>query len=134
MEINSLLQNENVKNILGKAGIPQNKMQDVASQAIAAVQSHITQHPSQMNSLLSAQPNTAQDSSMKAEVEHDFVQNLIQKVGLPENVAKQAKEIIPTVLNQFTGKLSTEGLNSIPGISNAMNAVKNVMGSEKKNL
>jgi hypothetical protein len=119
MEIKRIIQDENVQNILNKAGIPQNQIQIIADQAMATIKSHIAEHPTQISGLLSHDNNAKTTDAMRNEMEHAFVENLVKKVGLPENVANQVKGVLPTFINSYN-KLDTKGLSEISGVTNTL--------------
>lgn len=128
MEIKTILQNDTVKNILTKAGISNDKMEIIAKQAFEVIQNKFEKNPSQMTSLMSGHPKSETDTMMEAEIESDFVQNLVQKVGIPENIAHQVKEILPNVMNQFNGSFSNLGIQGTP---NKMEGLKNIFQDKK---
>lgn len=132
MEIKSILKNELVKDILEKANIPQDKLEAVAHQAINTIKGKIEQHPAQMNRLISGNPQAETNQVMRAEVEHAFVNNLVHQLGISEHIANKVKGVLPTILNQFSGKLSIEGLKDLKGIPTDSNAMHNILGSGKK--
>lgn len=132
MEIKSILKNEQVKDILERANIPQDKLEAVANQAINAIKGKIEQHPTQMQHLISGNPTAESNKTMRAEVEHEFVNNLVQQLGISEHVANKITGVLPTILNQFSGKLSLEGLKDIKGIQTDPSAMHNILGSAKK--
>lgn len=134
MEIKSILKNEQVKDILERANIPQDKLEAVANQAINAIKGKIEQHPTQMQHLISGNPTAESNKTMRAEVEHEFVNNLVQQLGISEHVANKITGVLPTILNQFSGKLSLEGLKDIKGIQTDPSAMHNILGSAKKKM
>ncbi len=84
-----------------------------------------------MSSLLSANPNTHEDEVMAKEVEDDFIDRLIKKVGIPEGVAKQAKGAIPGILSQVSNKLSAGGGNDEGGIAGMLSNVTDMFDCDK---
>lgn len=128
MEIKTILQNNAVKNILIKAGITNEKMEIIAVQAMEVIQGKFDKNPSQMTNILSAKPKSENYNKMEAELENDFVQNLVKKIGISENVAHQVKGILPNVLNQFNSSISKLGIKGTP---NRLEGPKNIFGSKK---
>lgn len=117
IDINSILENETVKGILDKVGVSSDQAKGFAEQAMSSLKTKFSENPKQMSSLLSDNPNTAEDESLKAAVEEDFVSRLTSKVGLPDNIASQLKGAMPDIMNQFSSKLNESGSNSEEGIA-----------------
>ena len=132
MDINEILQNDTVKNLLAKVGVSEEQAQSIAKQAMSSIQSKFSQNPKQMSSLLSENENTEDDVKLEKEVEDDFVSNLIEKVGLPDNIADQIKGAIPGVMSQFTSKLSSDGKNDEGGIAGMLGGLTDMFGGDKK--
>ncbi len=132
MDINDILQNDTVKNILDKVGVSEEQAKSIAAQAMSSIQSKFAQNPKQMSSLLSENDNTEDDIKLEKEVEDDFVSNLIEKVGLPDNIADQIKGAIPGVMSQFTGKLSADGKNDEGGIAGMLGGLTDMFGGDDK--
>ena len=134
MDIKDILENETVKGLLSKFGVSEEQAQSVAKQAMSSMQSKFAENPKQMSSLLSENENTEDDHKMAAAVEEDFVQGLIKKVGLPENIAGSLKGAIPGILSQFTGKLSADGKNDEGGIAGIFSNITDMFdGDDAKN-
>ncbi len=123
IDVKELLDNENLKGMLSKLGISDDQADKVANEAVSAVKSKFSENPKQMSSLLSENPNTEEDEVMAASVKDDFVNRLIKKVGLPSALADQAKDLMPDVLSQVTGKLSSEGKNDEGGIASLLGGI-----------
>lgn len=117
MDVNSLLENESVKGLLKKVGVSDSQAKSVANQAITAIQNKFSNNPKQMSSLLSDNPNTPEDESLKGEVENDFLNGLISKVGLSEDMANKVKGALPGIMNTVSSKLSADGKNNDEGIA-----------------
>lgn len=117
LDVNSILENETVKGILDKVGVSSEQAKGFAEQAMSSLKSKFSDNPKQMSSLLSDNPNTTEDESLKAEVENDFVSRLTSKVGLPDNIAGQLKGAMPDIMNQFSSKLNEKGANNEEGIA-----------------
>ncbi len=132
MNINDILQNDTVKELLSKVGVSEQQAQSIAKQAMASIQSKFSQNPQQMSSLLSENDNTDDDIKLEKEVEDDFVANLINKVGLPDNIADQIKGAIPGVMSQFSSKLSAEGKNDEGGIAGMFSSITDLFDGDDK--
>ena len=130
MDIKDLLENDAVKGIFDKLGVSEDQAKSVATQAMSSIKSKFSDNPAQMSSLLSENKNTEDDVKMSTAVEDDFVDGLIKKVGLPEGVAGQLKEMIPGVISQFTGKLSKDGKNDEGGISGMLGGLTGFLDSD----
>ncbi|HIP32065.1 MAG TPA: hypothetical protein EYG86_04835 [Crocinitomicaceae bacterium] len=130
MDIKDILENDTVKGLLTKFGVSDEQAQSVAKQAMSSMQSKFTENPKQMSSLLSDNENTEDDVKMAAEIEDDFVQNLIKKVGLPDSIAGSLKGAIPGILSQFTGKLSSDGKNDEGGIAGIFSSITDMFDGD----
>lgn len=123
IEVNDLLKNDTVQGLLKKFGVSDEQAASVANQALNAIKSKFNNNPKQMSSLLSENENTDDDNKLAEEVENDFIDRLVKKVGIPESMASQAKGAIPGILSQVTTKLSQDGKNdegSMAGIFNSI--------------
>lgn len=123
IDVKDILDNDTVRGMLSKIGVSDEQADKVANQAVSAVKSKFKENPKQMSSLLSENPNTEDDEKMASSVSDDFVERLVKKVGLPEGVADKAKELMPDVLSQVTGKLSSQGKNDESGISGLLEGI-----------
>lgn len=123
IDVKDILDNDAVRGMLSKIGVSDEQADKVANQAVSAVKSKFKENPKQMSSLLSENPNTEDDEKMASSVSDDFVERLVKKVGLPEGVADKAKELMPDVLSQVTGKLSSQGKNDESGISGLLEGI-----------
>ena len=141
IDVKDLLENETIKGLLKKFGVSPEMAESVANQALNAIKTKFKKDPKQMSSLLSENPNTDEDEIMAKEVENDFIDRLIKKVGIPENLANQAKGAIPGILSQVTSKLSEKGGNSEGGIAGMLENITDMFdgndepekdGSKKK--
>ena len=117
IDVKDLLENETIKGLLDKFGVSSAMAESVANQALNAIKSKFNNNPKQMSSLLSENPNTDEDEVLAKEVEDDFIDRLVKKVGIPEGMASQAKGAIPGILSQVTSKLSAGGGNNEGGIA-----------------
>ncbi len=117
MDVKELMENETIKNLLDKFGVSEQQAESIANQAMSAIKSTFNKDPKQMSSLLSEHPNTKEDEAMAKKVEDDFLDRLTNKIGLPKNIADQAKGAIPGLLSQVSGKLSKDGANDEGGIA-----------------
>lgn len=117
MDINSLFENESVKGLLKKVGVSEEQAKSVANQAIVSIQSKFSNNPKQMSSLLSDDPNTPEDESLKSEVKNEFLSRLISKVGLPESVATKVSSSMPDIISGFSTHLTTAEKNNDTGIA-----------------
>lgn len=123
IDVKDILDNDTVRGVLSKIGVSEDQADKVANQAVNAVKSKFSENPKQMSSLLSDNPNTEDDEKMASSVSDDFVERLVKKVGLPESVADKAKDLMPDVLSQVTGKLSSQGKNDESGISGLLEGI-----------
>ena len=126
IDLDDLLKNDTVKDLLKKAGVPEDKAESVAKQAAGSIKAKFDKDPSQMASLMSKNKNTDKDEVLKKEVEDDFLDGLIKKVGLPEGIADQVKGALPGIMEQVSSKLS--GGNS----GGIMDTVTDMIGGEDK--
>lgn len=133
MDVNSILENETVKGLLKKVGVSDTQAKSVANQAIAAIQGKYKSNPKQMSSLLSDDPNTPEDESLKSEVENDFVSNLTKKVGLSPDIADKVKSALPDIMNQFSSKLSASGSNNEKGVAGMFDSIKDLFDGDMDN-
>ena len=133
MDVNSILENETVKGLLKKVGVSDAQAKSVANQAIAAIQGKYKSNPKQMSSLLSDDPNTPEDESLKSEVENDFVSNLTKKVGLSPDIADKVKSALPDIMNQFSSKLSASGSNNEQGVAGMFDSIKDLFDGDMDN-
>jgi len=133
MDVNSILENQTVKDLLKKAGISDAQAKSVANQAMSAIQSKFKSSPKEMSSLLSDDPNTPEDESLKASVENDFVTNLTKKVGLSPDIAEKVKGAFPDIMNQFSSKLSASGSNNEQGIAGMFSQIQDLFDGDMDN-
>lgn len=132
MDVKDLLENETIKGLLKKFGVSSATAESVANQALTAIKGKFDNNPKQMSSLLSENPNTPEDELLAKEVEDDFIERLIKKVGIPEDLAKQAKGAIPGILSQVTSKLSASGGNDEGGISGMLANITDIFDGDSK--
>lgn len=111
MDFNQILNNDTVKGLIKKTGIPDDKIQAVIKQAASSISKKTSENPVQAASLLSTNPNTAADSALIKAIESDFVKNLIAKVGLPESTANSAKSMIPQLTQYASKALQNKGFD-----------------------
>ncbi len=130
MDVKDLLQNDTVKGLLDKFGIPPEKAEGFANQAMNAIKSKFSKDPKQMSSLLSDNKNTEHDEAISKEVEDDFVDRLTKKVGLSDDMAKKAKDAIPGIMSQVTSKLSKEGKNDEGGIAGMLGSLTDMFDGD----
>ena len=130
IDVKDLLENETIKGLLKKFGVSPQMAESVANQALSAIKSKFNKDPKQMSSLLSENPNTDEDEIMAKEVEEDFIERLIKKVGIPEGMAKQAKGAIPGILSQVTSKLSEGGGNNEGGIAGMLDNITDMFDGD----
>jgi len=109
IDLDDLLKNDTVKDLLKKAGVSDDKAESVVKQAAGTLKAKMEKDPGQMSSLLSANKNTDKDEALKKEVEDDFLDGLIKKVGLPAGIADQVKGALPGIMEQVSGKLTGGG-------------------------
>lgn len=127
IDLDDILKNDTVKDLLKKAGVPEDKAESVAKQAAGSIKAKYDKDPSQMASLMSKNKNTDKDEVLKKEVEDDFLDGLIKKVGLPEGIADQVKGALPGIMEQVSSKF-TSG-ESGGGI---MDTVTDMIGGDDK--
>lgn len=130
IDVKDLLENETIKGLLKKFGVSPAMAESVANQALTAIKSKFDKNPKQMSSLLSENPNTDEDEIMAQEVEDDFIERLIKKVGIPEGMASQAKGAIPGILSQVTSKLSAGGGNDESGIAGMLGNITDMFDGD----
>lgn len=133
MDVNSILENDTVKGLLKKVGVSDEQAKSVANQAMTAIQSKFSNNPKQMSSLLSDNPNTPEDESLKGEVENDFMSGLISKVGLSEDMASKVKSALPDIMNTVSSKLSSDGKNDEGGIAGMFGNLKDMFDGDMDN-
>lgn len=133
MDINTILENSTVKDLLKKVGVSDAQAKSVAQQAMSAIQGKFTKDPKKMSSLLSDNPNTPEDESLKGEVENDFVQNLISKTGLSPEIANQLKSAMPGVMSSFSSNLSSSGANNEEGIAGMFGSITDLFDGDMDN-
>lgn len=133
MDVNSILQNDSVKGLLKKAGVSDDQAKKIAEQAITTIKGTFDKKPKQMSSLLSDNPNTPEDESLKSEVEDDFLSKLTGKVGLSPEIADKIKNAMPSIMNQVSSSLSSKGANNEQGISGMMNGVMDLFDGDMDN-
>lgn len=130
IDVKDLLENDTIKGLLKKFGVSSAMAESVANQALTAIKSKFDKNPKQMSSLLSENPNTDEDEVMAQEVEADFIDRLIKKVGIPEGMANQAKGAIPGILSQVTSKLSAGGGNDEGGIAGMLGNITDMFDGD----
>ncbi|MDG1330815.1 MAG: hypothetical protein P8P74_00685 [Crocinitomicaceae bacterium] len=130
IDVKDLLENDTIKGLLKKFGVSPAMAESVANQALTAIKSKFDKNPKQMSSLLSENPNTDEDEVMAKEVEEDFIERLIKKVGIPEGMASQAKGAIPGILSQVTSKLSAGGGNDEGGIAGMLSNITDMFDGD----
>lgn len=132
MNLDAILQNQQVKDLLNKAGVSEQQAKGVANTALGAIQSKFKKNPSGMSSLLSDNPNTEEDEKLKSEVEDDFVSQLIEKIGLSDEVAKQIKGAVPGIMSQVTSSLSASGNNNESGLAGMLGGLGDFFDGDNK--
>lgn len=131
IDVKDLLENETIKGLLTKFGVSTAMAESVANQALSAIKAKFNNNPKQMSSLLSENPNTDEDELLAKEVEDDFIDRLVKKLGIPEGMASQAKGAIPGILSQVTSKLSAGGGNNEGGIAGMLSNVSDMFDGEE---
>jgi len=132
MDLQQLIQGDALRGLMDKLGVSGAQSESVAQEAVKAVKSKYAQNPKQLSSLVSTNPNTDDDNKLAAELEDDFVERLVKKVGLPESVAAQAKGHFPEVLGSITKQLSSSGKNSESGLAGIFGTVTDMLGNSGK--
>ncbi len=133
MDVNTILENETVKGLLQKVGVSDAQAKSIANQAMSALKNKFNSNPKQMSSLLSDNPNTPEDESLQAEVEHDFVDKLTSKVGLSGDVADKIKGALPDIMKQVSGKLSASGKNNEEGVGGMFDGIMDLFDGDVDN-
>ena len=134
IDVKDLLENDTIKGLLDKFGVPPEKAESIANQAMSAIKSKFNKDPKQMSSLLSENANTESDEVMAKEVEDDFIDRLVKKVGIPEGMASQAKGAIPGILSQVTSKLSSGGGNDEGGIAGMLGNITDMFDGDDNDV
>ncbi len=130
IDVKDLLENDTIKGLLTKFGVSSAMAESVANQALSAIKTKFNKDPKQMSSLLSENANTEGDEAMSKEVEDDFIDRLVNKVGIPEGMASQAKGAIPGILSQVTSKLSAGGGNDEGGIAGMLGNITDMFDGD----
>lgn len=130
IDVKDLLENDTIKGLLTKFGVSSAMAESVANQAMNAIKTKFNKDPKQMSSLLSENANTGDDEAMAQEVEDDFIDRLVKKVGIPEGMASQAKGAIPGILSQVTSKLSAGGGNDEGGIAGMLGNITDMFDGD----
>lgn len=130
IDVNDILKNDTVKGLLDKFGVSEEQAKSVANQAVDSIKNKYQKNPKQMSSLLSENDNTDDDNVMAKEVEDDFLDGLIKKVGLPENIADQVKGALPGIMNTVTSKLSADGKNDEGGIAGMLGNITDMFDGD----
>jgi hypothetical protein len=130
IDVKDLLENDTIKGLLTKFGVSSAMAESVANQAMNAIKTKFNKDPKQMSSLLSENANTGDDEAMVQEVEDDFIDRLVKKVGIPEGMASQAKGAIPGILSQVTSKLSAGGGNDEGGIAGMLGNITDMFDGD----
>lgn len=130
IDVNDILKNDTVKGLLDKFGVSEEQAKSVANQAVDSIKNKYQKNPKQMSSLLSENENTDDDNVMAKEVEDDFLEGLIKKVGLPESVADQVKGALPGIMNTVTSKLSADGKNDEGGIAGMLGNITDMFDGD----
>ena len=130
IDVKDLLENDTIKGLLKKFGVSSAMAESVANQAMSAIKSKFDKNPKQMSSLLSENDNTEDDEVMAQEVESDFIDRLVKKVGIPEGMANQAKGAIPGILSQVTSKLTEGGGNDEGGIAGMLGNITDMFDGD----
>ena len=130
IDVNDILKNDTVKGLLDKFGVSEEQAKSVANQAVDSIKNKYQKNPKQMSSLLSENDNTDDDNVMAKEVEDDFLEGLIKKVGLPESVADQVKGALPGIMSTVTSKLSADGKNDEGGIAGMLGNITDMFDGD----
>lgn len=129
MDIQSILNNQNVKDILNKVGVSEDKQEKVIDQAVDLLKSKALSDPQAITSLFSSQPNTTADNAFQSGLQNDFLKNLVSKVGLPADLAEKVSNSLPDLLKNFSGGKGFD-LGSLTGVLDAFSG--NSSGKGKK--
>ena len=130
-----------ISNIAKKAGLSEEKSGDIMKWATDAVKYRVNKEEARggsekVASMFSENENTDEDNVMASKMEGDFVYNLTNKMGLPDNIANMLKgDVMKKVLSGVTSSLSSKGSNSMAGIlenfgdSDMLNGIKNKLSN-----
>ena len=127
IDLGDVLKNDTVSDFFQKLGVPQDKVEQVTSLATNSLAGVAAKDPKKMLGLLSANKNTNEEEVLSKEVENDFIQGLIDKVGLPTAVVEKIKNSFPDLVKQFSGPIS-EKLSSFGG-ADMLNKVTDMFGA-----
>ena len=118
LDLNSLLQNDAVKQMLEKAGIDKSKQGDVAAAALNAVKSKFSENPMSLASLFSANDDTDDDKATENELMASF-SNGLQAKGFSMDKIGSLSALLPLVLGLFKGKAanSKDGGFDLAGVA-----------------
>ena len=130
IDVNDILKNDTVKGLLDKFGVTEEQAKSVAGTAVDSIKNKFQKDPKQMSSLLSENDNTDADNVMAKEVEDEFLDGLIKKVGLPENIADQIKGALPGIMSTVTSKLSSDGKNDEGGIAGMLGNITDMFDGD----
>lgn len=133
IDLNDILENDQVKSILQKVGVTDDQAKKVAKEGVQTIQKNYKKDPNQVSSLLSDNPNTEDDMKMASVMENDFVQGIMNKLGLSEGVANQLKGALPGIMNQVTNKLSAEGKNDQNGVGGMFDSIVDLFDGDDDN-
>lgn len=123
MNINEILNNPQIKGILQKTGISENKSSDVLKTAMESISTKFNENPKQTTSLLSDNPNTEADNAYSNLIETDFMKHLIQKVGLPESTAQQTKNALPQIFKLISSSANQQAKSNNSGLEDVLKSV-----------
>ncbi|TNE54580.1 MAG: hypothetical protein EP338_07105 [Bacteroidetes bacterium] len=133
MDLGDILNNETVRGLIKQAGVSDGQIDSVMNQAVGAINKKFKENPGQVSSLISDNPNTDDDESMASSVQNDFLSGLIQKVGLPDNIAQSVSAYMPQIIQQFSSGLSSKGANSQDGIAGLLGNFVDMFDGDSNN-
>lgn len=119
MDIQSILNNQSVKDILKKVGVNEEQQGKVINQAADLVKSKALSDPKAIASLFSSKPNTSADNALQSGMQNDFLKDLVSKVGLPADIAEKVSGSLPDILKNVTGSKGFD-ISSLTGIMDAL--------------
>jgi uncharacterized protein YidB (DUF937 family) len=123
MDFSELLNNPQIKGILQKTGVSENKSTDVLKTAMESISSKFKENPRQTTSLLSDNPNTEADNAYSNLIETDFMKHLIQKVGLSESTAQQTKNALPEIFKLISSSANQQAKSNNNGLEDVLNSI-----------
>lgn len=130
IDFKDILENDTVKDLLEKAGISDEKKEQIAKEGVKAIKKNYDQNPNQVSSLLSPRENTDDDIKMASIMENDFVQGIMQKFGIDADKADYLKGMLPGIMSKFTNKFSENDNDG--GIGGMFDSIKDMFDGDNE--